>query len=64
MTVDLDAKLHNADWTKQGWDLGFTTVGELRTYLKEQGRSVASFKKLPVYQLNVNRKGMEWLKAL
>jgi hypothetical protein len=62
-TINLDADLRNADWTKQSWDLtGIHSVEALRAYLKSQGMSVAAFKHLPVYRLNLRRE--PWLKDL
>lgn len=57
-----DRDLTNADWTKQTWDLPATSLPALRAYLKGIGVSVQTFKKLPVYQLNLAR--YPWLKRL
>jgi len=62
MRVNLDADLHNADWTKQSWDLPAHNVQELRDLLKAQGTTVAAFKRLPVYKFNVDK--LPWLKKL
>ena len=62
MTIELDADLHNADWTKRTWDLPARNVDELRAWLKEQGMMAAAFKRLPVYQFNVDK--LPWLRTL
>jgi hypothetical protein len=59
-----DANLLNADWTKQSWDLDANTVEKLREYLESTGQTVERFKSLPVYRLDVDKPGMEWLKEL
>lgn len=60
--LDIDADLTNADWPKQSWDLPVSTVGELRRHLKAQGITIAQFKRLPVYRLNVSK--LAWLRKL
>jgi uncharacterized protein YaeQ len=62
LRINLDADLTNADWTKQSWDLPAHNVQDLRAWLKDQGTSVAAFKRLPVYKLNVEK--LPWLKKL
>ena len=62
LTINLDADLANADWTKQTWDLGFDNVEDLRAWLKQQGTTVEAFKRLPVYLLNVDK--LPWIKEL
>jgi hypothetical protein len=62
LTLYPDADLSNADWTKQSWDLGINNVEDLRAWLKRQGTTVAAFKALPVYKLNVGK--LKWLEAL
>lgn len=63
--INVDEGPYNADWTKQSWDItGVDTVEKLREYIARQGMSVEQFKRLPVYVLNVNRGGMEWLADL
>lgn len=57
-----DRDLLNADWTKQTWDLPVHTLVGLREYLKGRGMTPAQFKKLPVYQLNVQK--LPWLRKL
>lgn len=52
MTIDLDAKVQNADWTKVKPDLGVTNAAELRAELARQGMSVEHFKTLPVYRFS------------
>jgi hypothetical protein len=46
-----DANLNNADWPKQTADLHIATRGELFTWLRCAGLSLADFKRSPVYQL-------------
>ena len=60
--LHLDADLANADWTKQTWDLSAKNIGELRAWLTSRGMSVAAFKRLPVYRLNVTK--LAWLQDL
>lgn len=63
--IAIDADPMNANWTKQTWDLGIDNVDDLRAWLERPGGlTVEAFKKLPVYLLNVNKPGMEWLKGL
>lgn len=50
-----DESVENADWTKQSWDLPIETIEELREWIEARGMTVAQFKRLPVYQLNVER---------
>ena len=61
---NIDADPMNADWTKQSWDLPYRDAKSLRAYLEASGQTVEHFKTLPVYRLNVNKPGMEWLKEL
>jgi hypothetical protein len=62
--LNLDADLDNADWPKRTWDLGITTIDELRAYLASIGVSVAVFKTWPIHRWNVDKPGMEWLRDL
>jgi hypothetical protein len=48
VSLNVDAELRNADWTKQSWDLPFDTEAELEQYLKAVGMSRAHWNKLPV----------------
>lgn len=51
-SIDMDALLDNADWTKQTWDLPFAYGSdEFRDWLKAQGMTLAEFKRLPAYRL-------------
>jgi len=52
VTIDLDAKVQNADWTKVKPDLTVTTGAELRAELARQAMTVEHFKTLPVYIFN------------
>jgi len=52
VSINLDAKVQNADWTKVKPDLGVTNAAELRAELARQGISVEHFKTLPVYTFN------------
>ena len=62
ITLDLDGDLRNADWTKQTWDLiGIDTADALLAWIEANGKTVAQFKALPVYQLNVGKPGFEFL---
>jgi hypothetical protein len=47
---NLDADLHNADWTKQSWDLPPYKSAEFLSAIKASGMNLATFKALPVYQ--------------
>lgn len=62
VTINIDADLRNADWTKGTWDLDFHDAESLRAYLKANSIPVAEFKKRPVYTRNVGK--MPWLKKL
>ena len=57
-----DATLHNADWTRQTWDLPVHNVEDLRKYLLQNKIDVSLFKQTPVYTLNVEK--LPWLKQL
>lgn len=57
-----DRDLINADWTKQTWDLPVRSLPELRAYLQDHGITIAQFKALPVYRLNVRK--LPWLRRL
>jgi hypothetical protein len=61
--INLDANLHNADWTKKTWDrLDIDSEEKLLQYLKRRKMSIEDFKKLPIYKFNRNK--MEWLNDL
>ena len=46
--MNLDAKLHNADWTKQTWDLDTSNlIRWIRTATKQQ---VRAFARRPAFQ--------------
>lgn len=63
VTINIDADLSNADWTKGTWDLtGIDSVEKLRDMLAQRGESVAAFKKRPVYRMNLKKQ--PWLKEL
>ena len=64
MTVYPDADLRNSDWTKRSWDLPYRDADSLRAYLKEKGDTIEHFRTLPVYEFNVDKPGMEWLREL
>jgi len=51
--LNIDAILENADWTKQSWDLPEYKSKEFMDWLKFSGMTLESFKKLPVYKLNI-----------
>ena len=51
--LNIDAILDNADWTKQSWDLPEYKSKEFMDWLKFSGMTLAQFKKLPVYKLNI-----------
>ncbi len=63
MIINVDQDLHNADWTKQSWDLPPYKSKKFNDYLKTSGMTLDSFKRLPVYRSAV-RKGLivndEW----
>ena len=48
--INIDAELHNADWTKQTWDLPPIDSQEFKDLLKSWGITMEDFKKLPVYK--------------
>lgn len=64
MTINVDADPRNADWPKRTWDLDIHSIEELLEYLDDRGMSVTDFKKLPVYQLAVERGEPAWLRLL
>lgn len=47
---NLDAKLENADWTKQTWDLPDYGSEEFKRGLESSGMTDAEFRKLPAFQ--------------
>jgi uncharacterized coiled-coil DUF342 family protein len=53
--IPLDKELHNADWTKQSWDLPPYKSEEFMEYLKSTGKKLSDFKKLPVYKQAVKK---------
>jgi hypothetical protein len=63
--VNIDADPNNADWIKHPRDLpGVHDAETLRQYLATVGMTIEHFKTLPIYQRNVNKPGMEWLRDL
>jgi hypothetical protein len=65
MTIEPDAHLMNADWTKRTWDmLNITNVEEMRRYLKGKRKSIEDFKKLPVYKWAIRNHDPPWMKNL
>jgi 23S rRNA maturation-related 3'-5' exoribonuclease YhaM len=59
MPWNIDSEPHNADWTKQSWDLNASNAQELDDWLESSGRSPAEFMKHPVFTMNVDK--MPWL---
>ena len=53
MVLNIDANLENADWTKQSWDLPKYKSKEFMDWLESSEMTLAQFKKLPVYNLNL-----------
>lgn len=47
ITINVDADLNNADWTKRTWDLPYKSEEELKEAL---GDRYEDFKHLPVYK--------------
>ena len=61
--INLDADIHNADWTKRTWDLlDVEDEDDLMEHLSDTGMSLEHFKTLPVYKFNVNK--LPWLAEL
>lgn len=62
MPVNIDGAQHNADWTKQTWDLPPYKSEEFMKLLRN--KTLEDFRKLPVYKHAV-RKGLivddEWV---
>lgn len=61
MTVNIDADLTNADWTKQSWDLPSYKSDEFLLMFPD----LAAFRKLPVYRFAVKNgliKDDEWVR--
>ncbi len=54
-TINIDADIENADWTKRTWDLPKYKSKEFMDWLKFSGMTLTQFKKLPVYQLNKDK---------
>ena len=51
--LNIDAQLHNADWTKQSWDLPPYKSEEFMEKLDNMDMSLEHFKTLPVYEFAV-----------
>ncbi len=49
--IDLDAELHNADWTKRTWDLPPRDSDEFREFLEASGMTEEEFDRLPAARL-------------
>ena len=47
---NIDENLDDADWVKQSWDLPEYGTEEFDAWLKQNGMTLASFKKLPVWK--------------
>jgi len=62
MPLAMDAPDHNGDWTKQTWDLQIDSKDQLLSWLAAIGQTVAWFKGLTVYKMNVDK--MPWLQEL
>ncbi len=61
--IDLDAITESADWAKARWDLhGIGSKKSLLAFLKENGMTVAQFKKLSAYEKNKDK--ISWLRNL
>jgi len=61
--INVDELDHNADWTKQTWDLnGVENADDLRRFLLSVGSTVEHFVTLPIYALNVE--ALPWLAQL
>ena len=56
---NIDAAIHNADWTKQSWDIDASSVVELEAWLQARGITPEHFKSLPVFKSNVDK--LPWL---
>ena len=48
--LNIDGQLHNADWTKQSWDLPPYKSDKFMNQLEKNDMTLEEFKKLPVYQ--------------
>lgn len=46
----IDAQIHNADWSKQSWDLPPYKSKEFMEQLEMTGMTLEHFKTLPVYK--------------
>ena len=76
MSDDEPSVLHidagdGGDWIKyRSWDVRgrdwkpIDNLPDLYEFLHKAGLPPEEFKKLPAYRGNVNRRGMEWLRAL
>jgi len=52
--LNIDAQLHNADWTKQSWDLPPYKSEEFMEHLENTGMTLEHFRTLPVYEFAVD----------
>ncbi len=50
MSVNIDANINNADWTKRTWDLPPYKSEEFLGFLKFTDMTLEQFKILPVYR--------------
>ena len=61
---NIDAQLHNADWTKQSWDLPPYKSEEFMEALDDMDMTLEHFKTLPVYKHAVRQEKIvddEWV---
>lgn len=58
-----DAELHNADWTKQSWDLPPLGSPEFNAWFKDSGYTMSEFKQTPAYQHLIAKKKKRMSKA-
>ncbi|MGM0420749.1 MAG: hypothetical protein ACQEQG_07095 [Bacillota bacterium] len=55
--LNIDGQPHNADWTKQSWDLPPYRSEKFMKQLERMDMTLEQFRKLPVYRHAV-RKGL------
>jgi hypothetical protein len=59
----IHADAADSDWIKRGsWDIPADNLPDLREWLSGQQMTVEAFKKLDVYQANLDK--LPWLKAV
>lgn len=64
MVINIDAKLHNADWLRQRWTLPPYKSEEFFARLENMDITLSEFKELPIYERAVKQgliKNDQWV---